>query len=311
MSIHVACPHCGKRLKAPDEHAGKKARCKQCQQPFRITPDTVASSASSKRSTAKKRTKSKTSVPDVNAPPSGTSADEWYLLGADEQQYGPVPRSILDQWFEEGRINTDCQIYCRGWKQWKWADDIYTSLAAGRGENGELKPASSAVVEVRKTDEPNEPAPVATIDALETSADKSAGTAAPPLSESNGSSTMRRALRRTQTWARLSGALISLAVVAALGGGGYLLFANRAAGLTAGLIVGAAMLAVAILGGLPLAWSLNSYAKKVDMVSRNPTQAQWQSLTEAEPKVWKALAFGILAALLISAASFLAMLWLV
>lgn len=36
MSLDVACPHCQTRLKAPEGMAGKKARCKKCQQSFRI-----------------------------------------------------------------------------------------------------------------------------------------------------------------------------------------------------------------------------------------------------------------------------------
>ena len=31
MSIVFECPSCGKRAQAPDELAGKKARCPQCQ----------------------------------------------------------------------------------------------------------------------------------------------------------------------------------------------------------------------------------------------------------------------------------------
>ncbi len=36
MSIEVPCPNCQSVLKAPDGMAGKKARCKKCQHPFRI-----------------------------------------------------------------------------------------------------------------------------------------------------------------------------------------------------------------------------------------------------------------------------------
>ncbi len=36
MSIDVACPNCHSRLKAPDGMVGKKARCKKCQESFRI-----------------------------------------------------------------------------------------------------------------------------------------------------------------------------------------------------------------------------------------------------------------------------------
>ncbi len=34
--VEVSCPHCGVNLKAPEDRIGKKARCKKCQQPFRV-----------------------------------------------------------------------------------------------------------------------------------------------------------------------------------------------------------------------------------------------------------------------------------
>jgi hypothetical protein len=36
MSISVACPHCGKKIKAPDNLAGKTARCPSCQRTFLV-----------------------------------------------------------------------------------------------------------------------------------------------------------------------------------------------------------------------------------------------------------------------------------
>ncbi|HJZ56821.1 MAG TPA: hypothetical protein VKE74_17770, partial [Gemmataceae bacterium] len=34
--VEVACPGCKATIKAPDSLAGKKARCKKCNTPFRI-----------------------------------------------------------------------------------------------------------------------------------------------------------------------------------------------------------------------------------------------------------------------------------
>ncbi len=42
MSIEVPCPNCQSVLKAPDGMAGKKARCKKCQHPFRIPGTAIA-----------------------------------------------------------------------------------------------------------------------------------------------------------------------------------------------------------------------------------------------------------------------------
>jgi predicted Zn finger-like uncharacterized protein len=40
--MRIACPHCGKRLKVPDERAGGVGKCPQCSQRFRVPePDPV------------------------------------------------------------------------------------------------------------------------------------------------------------------------------------------------------------------------------------------------------------------------------
>jgi WD40 repeat protein len=46
MPIDVTCPHCGTKLKAPDTHAGKKAKCKKCRESFRVPGAPVADSVS-------------------------------------------------------------------------------------------------------------------------------------------------------------------------------------------------------------------------------------------------------------------------
>src|SRR5690349_8501641 len=40
--VEVPCPGCGAKLKAPDNMAGKKAKCKKCGQTFRIPASGVA-----------------------------------------------------------------------------------------------------------------------------------------------------------------------------------------------------------------------------------------------------------------------------
>src|SRR5688500_8784987 len=36
--IDTTCPHCNRRLKVPDEAAGKRGRCPGCKNPFTVTP---------------------------------------------------------------------------------------------------------------------------------------------------------------------------------------------------------------------------------------------------------------------------------
>ncbi|HVL11914.1 MAG TPA: hypothetical protein VM529_05085, partial [Gemmata sp.] len=46
MTLHVSCPACGARLKAPEDRVGKKARCNKCHTSFRIPrPDEGAAHA--------------------------------------------------------------------------------------------------------------------------------------------------------------------------------------------------------------------------------------------------------------------------
>ena len=44
MSIEVACPQCSTRLKAPDRSAGRKVRCKKCNNSFRLPGEKPAGS---------------------------------------------------------------------------------------------------------------------------------------------------------------------------------------------------------------------------------------------------------------------------
>jgi len=54
--------------------------------------------------------------------------DRWYMKAEDEEDYGPVPKAELDEWVQEGRITSDCQILQDGAEQWQWASDVYPEL---------------------------------------------------------------------------------------------------------------------------------------------------------------------------------------
>jgi phage FluMu protein Com len=93
VPVEFTCDHCGKRLRVKDESAGKKVKCPGCQNIVQVPKD------------------------------------EWYLKAEDGNDYGPVPKTELDQWFTEGRVTPQCQILQDGWQQWKWATDVYPQLA--------------------------------------------------------------------------------------------------------------------------------------------------------------------------------------
>lgn len=107
MPIEIKCSSCEKRLRVPDNAAGKRVRCPQC--------------------------KSVISVPG----PSGSAVTggsavggqaKYHLKTEDGQTFGPVPKSELDEWFAEGRITAECQILRDGAQQWQWASDLYPQL---------------------------------------------------------------------------------------------------------------------------------------------------------------------------------------
>lgn len=100
MPIEIACPGCHKRMRAPDAAAGKHVKCPACQGPI-VVPAARP------------------------APP----VERWTLLTENDQQFGPIPRGELDQWFAEGRISAQCQLLKEGAPSWQWASEIYPSLA--------------------------------------------------------------------------------------------------------------------------------------------------------------------------------------
>jgi hypothetical protein len=110
MTIAFQCSSCQHPLRVPDDVAGKRLKCPQCQEILRIpAPDPSAAPG--------------------NSPQAATSARSlWQLKTRDASTYGPVPKSELDQWLAEGRITGECQLL-EGQGQWQWATEVYPQLA--------------------------------------------------------------------------------------------------------------------------------------------------------------------------------------
>lgn len=142
MAVVTQCPDCGKKLKAAEAQVGKKAKCPQCQKPFEIRPIEGAEPkvAGSAPQPQKKSTSTPAPAPAPKRPAAAGPAaaavqprEDWYLQTADGEEYGPVSRSELDDWFAEGRIDTECQLLREGWDQWKWAEEVFPELTGGDG----------------------------------------------------------------------------------------------------------------------------------------------------------------------------------
>jgi phage FluMu protein Com len=106
MPIDVSCTGCHRPLRVPDTVAGKKIKCPKCEQILL--------------------------VPSNHSMASTAVADAWQLKTEDGQQYGPVTKTELDQWFAEGRLTPQSQVLKSGAPQWQWATDVYPQLQASR-----------------------------------------------------------------------------------------------------------------------------------------------------------------------------------
>lgn len=107
MPIELTCQGCQQRIRVADEHAGKKARCPNCQA---INP-----------------------VPGADTPPlfvpAATSASpQWTLKTDDGRVFGPVDRSELDRWHEDGRITPSSQLQRSGEGRWRPAGEVFPAL---------------------------------------------------------------------------------------------------------------------------------------------------------------------------------------
>jgi hypothetical protein len=59
-------------------------------------------------------------------PPSAT----WHVYTFAGRRFGPLTRAELDRWAAEGRLTPQCQVYQEGWPAWKFAPEVFPSLAA-------------------------------------------------------------------------------------------------------------------------------------------------------------------------------------
>ena len=105
MPIEISCNSCSKRLRVPENAAGKRVKCPKCQ--------TILS------------------VPAAGGSAVAAGGAKYHLKTEDGQTFGPVPKKELDEWFGEGRITAECQLLKDGGDQWQWATDIYPQLEQG------------------------------------------------------------------------------------------------------------------------------------------------------------------------------------
>jgi len=151
MPIEVFCESCQKKLRVPDTAAGKRIKCPKCQGVINVpagdaavagaatpaipTPSRLANKSSGSINVPKLSTPAPTPKSSVKLP-SKAPVEQWYVQTEDGQQYGPVTRQELDQWYAEGRVTTDTQLLRDGSEQWQWASDLFPDLAPQQPAGG-------------------------------------------------------------------------------------------------------------------------------------------------------------------------------
>ncbi len=118
MAIVFPCHHCNHRLRVPDDVAGKRIKCPQCQQVLRIPEASQPPPTDDAKS------------PPVLPSPADPTQEEslLQLKTPDGSIYGPVSRDEMDQWFQEGRITELCELLDQHGDHWRWANEVYPSL---------------------------------------------------------------------------------------------------------------------------------------------------------------------------------------
>ncbi len=111
MAIETICQGCGRRLRVPDAHAGRKARCPECRLVY-VVP--AAESAGIGDQTQPWRPRH--------------DATQWRMRIPDGRVFGPVPKRELDQWLAEGRISEACELQSDASSEWVAASRIYPQL---------------------------------------------------------------------------------------------------------------------------------------------------------------------------------------
>jgi phage FluMu protein Com len=133
MPVQFTCEHCGKTLRVREELVGKRVKCPKCQGIVRVPAEVAIKEA---------------------------PEESWFLQTEDGETYGPVRRTELDRWLEEGRITADCQVLKEGSDQWHGAPDLYPRLAP---ETTPAAPAKSSPPNPQRSQAPQIPAAAASV----------------------------------------------------------------------------------------------------------------------------------------------------
>ncbi|MFT5301302.1 MAG: hypothetical protein ACI814_002105 [Mariniblastus sp.] len=126
MTIDIQCSGCSRQLRVADEHAGKSARCPECQTIVAVPHPKSAVENGTDAFLGTVNEKPSHPTFDLN---DGNSQPSWHLKTPEGQTYGPVGRAEIDRWYAEGRITNDCMLRQDPATDWANANIVFPSVA--------------------------------------------------------------------------------------------------------------------------------------------------------------------------------------
>ncbi len=103
-ATQAVCPHCLKKLPAPERRLGRHLRCPWCERRFELTAERISDSFDASESLG------------------------WHYLATSGERIGPVSLEELAAAKEAGEVTGETQLWREGWGRWKFADALFSSL---------------------------------------------------------------------------------------------------------------------------------------------------------------------------------------
>lgn len=279
MPIQVVCSGCKKTLRVADKHAGKRAKCPNCQQVIEIPAAAADSDATPAPSAAETEPRAKGA---------SVAPDQWYVQTESGEQFGPISKKELDSWVSEGRVDSSCQLLQEHWDQWKWAEDVYPQLAnSAATEDGEPAVDTPAMPTITTSDKKRSPATL--------TAEVNPFASPRFVGESHEAGTdgltpkAKRSLEETRPWVFLFSILAFIGCgFAALGGVGMFFAGILQGGMTGvgSLVSGLVLLGSAALYGFA-AYHLFSYANHIKLFLKTSSPVDLEQALTAQKSFWK------------------------
>lgn len=121
MAIESTCGGCGKQLSVGDEHAGRRARCPACGQIYTIPSPNAAPPDMPPLPNATPTNDSFAETTDGSGV-TAANVDQYWMRSTEGADYGPVDRTTLNRWFNEGRVGPGYMIRQSETGNWQGAE---------------------------------------------------------------------------------------------------------------------------------------------------------------------------------------------